>query len=241
MRLSLGGSAEGAPEVDLIRELSKAPRQLWLRIIELCAEGEIRLRQQVDARLVVELCMLKATAEVVAPAAVETKVQPVAPKAVVAQAQIESKTPVVAEPPVVATEVAHVQDTKPQAAKNEAWQLKWTSLIDAINKRDPMLSGVLRGFESGETEGGSLRITTKHKFHYDKVNDPAKIAVIAEVANEQFGYDLPVEIIFLEKAPAPKATGEEVNPTEAVLNTFKGSKIVGTHLHDINDDSTRRN
>ncbi len=48
-------------EVALVADLAAiAPPGLWLRLLELVAEAEMNLRQSVDARLLVEVCLLRA-------------------------------------------------------------------------------------------------------------------------------------------------------------------------------------
>ena len=55
------GASVGPDEVALVTDLAAiAPSGLWLRLLELVAEAEMNLRQSVDARLLVEVCLLRA-------------------------------------------------------------------------------------------------------------------------------------------------------------------------------------
>ena len=55
------GASVGPDEVALVADLAAiAPAGLWLRLLELIAEAEMNLRQSVDARLLVEVCLLRA-------------------------------------------------------------------------------------------------------------------------------------------------------------------------------------
>src|SRR5450755_4219978 len=55
------GASVGPDEVALVSDLGAiAPAGLWLRLLELVAEAEMNLRQSVDARLLVEVCLLRA-------------------------------------------------------------------------------------------------------------------------------------------------------------------------------------
>ena len=55
------GASVGPDEVALVADLAAiAPTGLWLRLLELVAEAEMNLRQSVDARLLVEVCLLRA-------------------------------------------------------------------------------------------------------------------------------------------------------------------------------------
>jgi len=55
------GASVGPDEVALVADLAAiAPAGLWLRLLELVAEAEMNLRQSVDARLLVEVCLLRA-------------------------------------------------------------------------------------------------------------------------------------------------------------------------------------
>jgi DNA polymerase-3 subunit gamma/tau len=55
------GASVGPDEVALVGDLAAiAPAGLWLRLLELVAEAEMNLRQSVDARILVEVCLLRA-------------------------------------------------------------------------------------------------------------------------------------------------------------------------------------
>ena len=55
------GASVGPDEVALVADLGAiAPAGLWLRLLELVAEAEMNLRQSIDARMLVEVCLLRA-------------------------------------------------------------------------------------------------------------------------------------------------------------------------------------
>lgn len=247
--LGYGEGAEvSAEEASLCADLAAvAPAGFWLRGLELFAEAEMNLRQPVDARLQVELCllrMLRPTAAAPALDALEARVtalergaQPVA-----AMARRDGAQP---EPGGEASDATTAEATVPVAAEGaageatsggftlERWRSEWPLMIEGVARVDTMLAGVLRDCRPVEAEPGRLVIGTHGRFHMDTISKPEKSAVIAEAASHLAGAPLAVEMRFVgESAPRAEQSGGVSAVTQAVLQTFTGSRVVATRLRD---------
>lgn len=242
------GYPEGAEvtpeEAALCADLAAvAPPGFWLSGLDLFAEAETNLRQPVDARLQVELCLLRllrpsrSTPDEAAVAALAVRVGALEraakspatpPPAPVADGEPIAASAVEAE---VVAQAAQVRDGD---LTLERWRSEWPVVIEAVTRVDSMLAGVLRDCRPVEASTGHLVIGTQHKFHIDKVSDPAKTAVVAEAASQVAGHPVTVETRFTASTqPAEQsAPGTVSEATRAVLQTFAGSRVVATRLRD---------
>ena len=246
------GPEEAALAVDVA---AVAPSGFWLTALDLFAEAEMNLRQPVDARLQVELCLLRLVRPAVdAPdgaalaalssrvAALERGGRPAAPSGAPAAASAPAADPTPAPAPSdedangsVATQVDGDAPGVPRDPETiEHWRTEWPMLIEAVNRVDPMFAGVLRSCKPVEAEPGRLVIGTRGSFHYDRIRDPEKTAVLASAVATVAGRPVSVETRFIgEPATQPDASpGSMSDATQAVLQTFTGSRVTATRLRD---------
>ncbi len=276
------GASVGPDEVALAADLAAiAPAGLWLRLLELMAEAEMNLRQSVDARLLVEVCLLRALrppaadGEAAVVAALELRVAALerggvgggapgqgprvanaagAPSTVVEGVR-PVPDPIPADPapahpaPVDAVPDDPVLDaaTPPEAAEAEVvieaigrrdlttvdgWTAEWPVAIEAVARANKGLAGVLRDCKPVEADAASVTIGTNGRFHHEQISDPEKRRVIAEALSTIGGR--PVEVLTRftgeERPRGPSGSVSEV--TQAVLDTFSGSRVTATRLHD---------
>jgi DNA polymerase-3 subunit gamma/tau len=114
-----------------------------------------------------------------------------------------------------------------------AWQESWTSLLEAVNRRDRALAGVLRDCRPVEAGGDFLTVGAPYRFHLERLREPARLVALAEAAGEVAGSPRKVDTSYVgqDATPArrPGGTGET---TQAVLDAFAGSRVTSTRLRD---------
>ena len=236
------GAGVSTEEIAITADLAAvAPAGFWLRGLELFAEAEMNLRQPVDARLQVELVllrMLRPGAPATALDALETRVSAlergltpasIAPAAAAPDGTAAPASGVSApgaEPPVHASDGA--------ALSLDRWRDEWPAIIEAVTRVDTMLAGVLRDCRPVEAGPGRLVIGTQGRFHMDTISKPEKTAAIADAAAHIAGVPVAVETQFTGDAspPAPEQPGGVSEVTQAVLQTFGGSRVVATRLRE---------
>ncbi|HEX6538500.1 MAG TPA: DNA polymerase III subunit gamma/tau [Candidatus Dormibacteraeota bacterium] len=219
-----------------------APAGFWLRGLELFAEAEMNLRQPVDARLQVELCllrMLRPAGPALALDALEARVEAlergsahaaaVAPRAASVDGHDETARGGEAESPA--------PDAAPAATDAmtlERWRAEWPAIIEAVTRADTMLAGVLRDCRPVEAGAGTLVVGAQHRFHMDTISAPAKTSVIAGAASHVAGGPVTVETRFTgeQSPPSVEQTGGVSEVTQAVLHTFGGSRVVATRARE---------
>jgi DNA polymerase-3 subunit gamma/tau len=275
---------------------SAAPRGLWVDALRLIGEAEINLRQPVDARLQVELCLLRlcetasggagdvatevarlgervARLEGSGPAGSDAAGQPPSPAPTSFRVERAAPPPAadaLSQAPAAPTangsvDVEDVDDDEPrdvlglatggateasasappavvpQAPASidgtgdvAAWAGRWNVVIDAVNRRDPMLAGVLRSCQPVDAGPGRLVIGAPFGFHLERLRDVQKAPLLAEAVAEVAGAPCSVEAVFsgTERASSPPSGPDAVDPTQATLAAFPGSRITGTRLHD---------
>jgi hypothetical protein len=255
------GAAVGPDEVALVTDLGAiAPPGLWLRLLELVAEAEMNLRQSVDARLLVEVCLLRALrppaadGESAGVAALEARVAALerggrvargpGPEPGASVAESSQRAPAAATPPVVPAPTAAAPSDAPPEVVVEAigrrdlstadgWVAEWPVAIEAVARVNKGLAGVLRDCRPVDADATSVTIGTQGRFHLEQISDPEKRAVIAAALSTIAGR--PVEIItqFIgDERPRGEASGTVSDITQAVLDTFAGSRVTATRLHD---------
>jgi DNA polymerase-3 subunit gamma/tau len=114
------------------------------------------------------------------------------------------------------------------------WQDSWPLVIEAVNRQDPMLAGILRDCRALSADEGGLVVGAKHNFHLEKLRQRGNLAVIAAVAGEVAGGPREVTAAYVgEPSPSvtrrPSGTDET---TQAVLDAFMGSRVTSTRLRD---------
>jgi DNA polymerase-3 subunit gamma/tau len=265
------GYPEGAPvgpdEVALVADLAAiAPSGLWLRLLELVAEAEMNLRQSVDARLLVEVCLLRALrppaadgesatvaaltlrvtaleggAPAVAPgrggdtlapatgaadAAGRVVEQPNAPEG--ADPIVEPTSPAVGSAAELVVEAIGRRDL----ATVDGWVAEWPVAIEAVSRANKGLAGVLRDCKPVDADATSVTIGTNGRFHHEQISDPEKRRVIAEALSAIGGRPIEVRTLFTGEERPRGTSGAVSEVTQAVLDTFAGSRVTATRLHD---------
>jgi DNA polymerase-3 subunit gamma/tau len=265
-------------------------RGLWVEALERLTEAEINLRQPVDARLQVELALLRichtATASARAgPAVVPptraavppprpvppertgeadaaspsgepngqpampvtgTPVVPVAAALVpeVVELSAPAQPPTVPELPAAAPDPLAASAGEGSIAPGAAppadldgWVARWGEVIEVVNRRDPMLAGVLRSCRPLQAAPGRLVVGAPYGFHLERLRDSQKAPLLAAAVVEVGGPGCVVEAVFSggpDPAPAAVATTTEpeVDATQAALAAFPGSRLTGSRLRD---------
>ncbi len=246
------GAAVGPDEVALVTDLAAiAPPGLWLRLLELIAEAEMNLRQSVDARLIVEVCLLRAIrppasdGESAGFAALETRVaalergRSVAPRGPAPAPATLTPAPAVEAAPdeTVAPDVAGEPVLEAIGRRDlttvEGWIAEWPVAIEAVARVNKGLAGVLRDCRPVDADATSVTIGTNGRFHHEQISDPEKRAVIAAALSTIGGRPVEVATRFTgEDRPRGDGGGKVSGITQAVLETFAGSRVTATRLHD---------
>jgi DNA polymerase III subunit gamma/tau len=238
------GASVGPDEVALVADLAAiAPPGLWLRLLELVAEAEMNLRQSVDARLLVEVCLLRA----LRPPAADGEAAGIA-ALTLRVAALERGSARAAPRPAESTEpiVAHTsaaEDPAPPEPVIEAigrrdlttvdgWTAEWPVAIEAVARANKGLAGVLRDCKPVDADATSVTIGTNGRFHHEQISDPEKRQVIAEALAAIAGRPVEVLTRFTGEERPRGASGAVSDVTQAVLDTFAGSRITATRLHD---------
>ncbi len=271
------GYPEGAPvgpdEVSLVADLAAiAPAGLWLRLLELVAEAEMNLRQSVDARLLVEVCLLRAlrppaadgedagiTALALRVAALErgaTAAVPPAGGTPPPQGVTEQpppRTAAASDRPHAAAEVTPeaMPDGTPTVIPSsvgpedvveaigrrdlttvDGWLAEWPVAIEAVARANKGLAGVLRDCKPVAADATRVTIGTNGRFHHEQISDADKRRVIADALSSIAGRPIEVLTEFTGDERPRGASGAVSDITQAVLDTFAGSRITATRLHD---------
>jgi len=239
--------AEGSPEeLELCREVAAiAPSRFWVTALDLFATAEANLRQVVDARLQVELALLQLVRP---PASSEAGRSVEALEARVAAlersgagaaggggGQTASSAPT---SPLAGPEEAARPDTAAAGVSVyetvEEWSGSWATLVEAVNRTYVPLAGVLRDCHPVEAGPERLVIGARSAFHFDRIRDPKQQPLLAQAASAVAGREIAVETRFDgEGTPQPdSAPGTITDLTQAVLDTFSGSRVTATRLRD---------
>jgi DNA polymerase-3 subunit gamma/tau len=267
------GASVGSDEVSLVADLAAiAPAGLWLRLLELVAEAEMNLRQSVDARLLVEVCLLRAlrppaadgedagiaalalrvaalergvgaaaTGSGGAPppqAATEAPPQQVSAASdgagVVADVVAEGKPDETATvtPSSLGPEVVVEAIGRRDLTTVEGWLAEWPVAIEAVARVNKGLAGVLRDCKPVAADATRVTIGTDGRFHHEQISDPDKRRVIAEALSTIAGRPIEVLTEFTGDERPRGASGAVSDITQAVLETFAGSRVTATRLHD---------
>jgi len=267
------GASVGPDEVSLVADLAAiAPAGLWLRLLELVAEAEMNLRQSVDARLLVEVCLLRAlrppaadgedagiAALALRVAALERGVGAAAtgsggappPQAatdapsqqvsaasdgagVVADVVAEGKPDETATvtPSSLGPEVVVEAIGRRDLTTVEGWLAEWPVAIEAVARVNKGLAGVLRDCKPVAADATRVTIGTDGRFHHEQISDPDKRRVIAEALSTIAGRPIEVLTEFTGDERPRGASGAVSDITQAVLETFAGSRVTATRLHD---------
>jgi DNA polymerase-3 subunit gamma/tau len=134
-----------------------------------------------------------------------------------------------------AAELPHQRATEPDGsyASVESWQGNWVHLLEAVNRRDRALAGVLRDCRPVAADAESLTVGAPYRFHLERLREAARLDALTQAAGEVAGAPRKVDTSYVgqDAGPArrPGATGET---TQAVLDAFAGSRVTSTRLRD---------
>ncbi len=262
------GASVGPDEVALVADLAAiAPAGLWLRLLELVAEAEMNLRQSVDARLLVEVSLLRALRPPAADGEAAAVSALVARVAALERGGSGGGTPAQApplarvsigpaDPPAGAVdgegpaEEAMSADPAPAPVASDAgeviveaigrrdlstvdgWTAEWPVAIEAVARANKGLAGVLRDCKPVDADATSVTIGTNGRFHHEQISDPEKRRVIAEALSAIAGRPVEVLTRFTGEERPRGPSGAVSDITQAVLETFAGSRVTATRLHD---------
>ena len=125
-----------------------------------------------------------------------------------------------------------------EVASLEAWQRAWPALIEAVNRRDKVFAGVLRGCRPLDAGADRLVIGAPYDFHLKQLANPVKRPILVSAVAEVAGGPRELAVEFCGE-PAGGGAGAEdtgANLTDAVVATFTGSRITSTRLVDHAND-----
>lgn len=104
--------------------------------------------------------------------------------------------------------------------------------IEAVARANKGLAGVLRDCKPVEADATGVTIGTNGRFHHEQISDPEKRRVIGEALSAIAGRPVEVRTQFTGEERPRGASGAVSDVTQAVLDTFAGSRITATRLHD---------
>jgi len=115
----------------------------------------------------------------------------------------------------------------------EGWIAEWPLAIEAVARVNKGLAGVLRDCRPVDADATSVTIGTQGRFHHEQISDPEKRGVIAAALSTIAGRSVEVVTRFIgDERPRGEASGTVSEVTQAVLDTFAGSRVTATRLHD---------
>ena len=169
-----------------------------------------------------------------APAPTEPPAPAAAPPSAASAAPVSEPK---ADSPVVSGVEPPTSKSSPSSAGGftsvESWQENWVSLLEAVNRRDRALAGVLRDCRPVAAGDDSLTVGAPYRFHLERLREPARLIALTDAAGEVAGSPRQVDTTYVgqDETPArrPGTTGET---TQAVLDAFAGSRVTSTRLRD---------
>ena len=104
--------------------------------------------------------------------------------------------------------------------------------IEAVARANKGLAGVLRDCRPVDADATGVTIGTHGRFHHEQISDPEKLRVIAEALSAIAGRPVEVLTRFTGEERPRGPSGSVSDVTQAVLDTFAGSRVTATRLHD---------
>jgi hypothetical protein len=77
-----------------------------------------------------------------------------------------------------------------------------------------------------------VTVGTQGRFHLEQISDTEKRAIVAAALSSISGRPIEVLTTFTGEERPRGATGTVSDVTQAVLDTFAGSRVTATRLHD---------
>ncbi len=85
-----------------------------------------------------------------------------------------------------------------------SWQGNWVNLLEAVNRRDRALAGVLRDCRPVAADATSLTVGAPYKFHLERLREPARLEALTQAAGEVAGGTRTVDTAYVgQDAAAP--------------------------------------
>ena len=112
------------------------------------------------------------------------------------------------------------------------WVAEWPLVIEAVARANKGLAGVLRDCRPVDADATSVTIATQGRFHLEQISDKEKRAIVAAALSSISGRPIEVITTFTGEERPRGATGTVSDVTQAVLDTFAGSRVTATRLHD---------
>jgi hypothetical protein len=160
------------------------------------------------------------------------RAQEPAPNPDVAPNPVPAPSPVVA-PEAAAAEVVVEAVGRRDLSSVDGWIAEWPVAIEAVARVNKGLAGVLRDCRPVAADATSVTIATQGRFHHEQISDPDKRAIIATALSALAGRPIDVITQFIgEDRPRGEPSGTVSDITQAVLDTFAGSRVTATRLHD---------
>jgi DNA polymerase-3 subunit gamma/tau len=146
----------------------------------------------------------------------------------------EPPTPSAATPPPDSEPVAPDAATPDGSyASVESWQGNWVNLLEAVNRRDRALAGVLRDCRPVAADADSLTVGAPYRFHLERLRDAARLEALTQAAAEVAGAPRKVDTSYVGQDAGPtRRPGTTGETTQAVLDAFAGSRVTSTRLRD---------
>jgi hypothetical protein len=114
----------------------------------------------------------------------------------------------------------------------DGWVAEWPVAIEAVARANKGLAGVLRDCKPVDADANTVTIGTNGRFHHEQISDPEKRRVIAEALSAIGGRPIEVVTRFTGEERPRGSSGSVSDVTQAVLDTFAGSRVTATRLHD---------
>jgi DNA polymerase-3 subunit gamma/tau len=232
------GADVAAEEAALCADLAAvAAPGFWVAALDSFTAIDMNMRQPVDARLQLELALLRLLRppsggdREAAVVALEGRIAALERALQAGPAPRVSSTEPEAQLSGVAAAPDGPADRDPGTV--EGWRAEWPLLIEAVARMNASLAGVLRDCRPVEAGQGRLTIGTNGAFHYEQVSEPAKARLIAEAAGDVAGHPIAVDARFTgEPRSNDETIGTVSDLTQAVLDTFSGSRVTATRIRD---------
>jgi DNA polymerase-3 subunit gamma/tau len=142
-----------------------------------------------------------------------------------------SGAPSPAPAPAVAAPATTIADAS--FATVESWREHWGTLLEAVNRRDRALAGVLRDCRAVSADATSLTIGAPYNFHLEKLHERDRVIALTEAAAEVAGSPRTVDASYVgQDSPPGRTPGVTGEATQAVLDAFAGSRVTSTRLRD---------
>ena len=123
------------------------------------------------------------------------------------------------------------------------WRARWPAVIEAVNRRDRMLAGVLRSCSPVDAARGRLTVGAPWGFHGDHLTN--RLPKLSELVTEFAGEPVAITIEQIDPRRQGEPDGGEaasgrgepassppVDSAQAVLDAFPGGVITGSRLRD---------